>query len=293
MTTQLPLPAYVAGTTSAPRKGLRFLKELGAALGLLILANILVLGLVGILKANGVPKSVANPLQSLYLPLMWAGLWWLKRKYHISSRLVALTPGTGVGRVLLALLLVGGMAAGIVAVLHGPYHLGITFEVLTTEARRWFFMALLLGAAAAVEELVFRDYILSATQKLTQNFYLLTAVNAAAFLLLHIQGFLMGDYALLWGAAIVSIGLFLAAYVLVFRDLWFPIAFHACWNISTTLYAEDDKTFNLVKFDHYAVHEVLINDVTAAVCISVCLALFALLARQYHRQHQLAPTENQ
>jgi hypothetical protein len=262
---------------------LQFGKEILSGLGLLILANIVVLGLVGVLKGSGVPKSVANPLQLAYLPLMWAGLRLLKRKYRIHSVFAALRMGSSAGRALLAGLLVGGMAALIIALLHGPCGMSISFELLTTEVHRWLFMALLPGATAMVEELLFRDYILHATLKMTQNLYAVAGLNAAIFLLLHFQGFVLGDYTPLWGVGVFAIGLCLAAYVLVFRDLVFPMCFHAFWNISTTLYVEDDKTFNLIKFDHYKVHELLISNVTAAVCIGVMLGLFGLLAHRYHR----------
>ena len=279
------LPAdCITAPVTALKKVLQFLKEASAALGLLILANIIVLGVVGVLKGSGVPKSVATPLQLAYLPLMWAGLRFLKRRYGIASALRALSLAGVAGRALVALGLVSGIAATIIALLHLHYGLGIAFEVLTTSGYRWVVMGLVLGATAAVEELVFRDYLLHAALKVTSSFFVVTAVNAALFLLLHIQGFLIGDYALLWGLAIFSMGLFLSAYVLVFKDLVFPICFHALWNISSTLYVENDKAFNLVKFDHYARHEFLISDVTAAVCVCCTLGLFAVLAYRYHHQ---------
>jgi membrane protease YdiL (CAAX protease family) len=273
---------------ATPHKGLQFLKEIGAGLGILILANILVLGVVGILKGSGVPKSVATPLQLAYLPLMWAGLRFLKRKYGIASALRTLPLASAASRALLALLLVSGMAATIIALLHLHYGLGISFELLTTSGYRWLVMGLVLGATAAVEELVFRDYLLHSALKVTSNFFAVTAMNATFFLLLHIQGFFIGDYTLLWGLGIFSMGLLLVAYVLVFKDLVFPICFHALWNISSTLYVENDKTFNLVKFDHYALHEFLISDVTAAVCICCTLGLFAILAYRFHHQFTIS-----
>jgi membrane protease YdiL (CAAX protease family) len=279
------LPAdYITAPSNTPKQALRFLKEAGAALGLLILANILVLGVVGVLKGSGMPKSVATPLQLTYLPLMWVGLRFLKRKYGITSALRTLPLAGVAGRALGALGLVGGSAATIIALLHLHYGLGIAFELLTTSGYQWLVMGLVLGATAAVEELVFRDYLLHSALKVTSNFFAVTAVNAALFVLLHIQGFFIGDYTLLWGLAIFSIGFFLVAYVMVFKDLIFPICFHALWNISSTLYVENDKRFNLVKFDHYALHELLISDVTAAVCICCTLGLFAVLAYRYHHQ---------
>jgi membrane protease YdiL (CAAX protease family) len=231
---------------------------------------------------------VATPLQLAYLPLMWAGLRFLKQKYGIASALRTLPLAGIAGRALLALVLVSGIAATIIALLHLHYGLGIAFELLITSGYRWLVMGLVLGATAAVEELVFRDYLLHAALKVTSNFFVVTAVNAALFLLLHIQGFFIGDYTLLWGLAIFSMGLFLSTYVLVCKDLVLPICFHALWNISSTLYVENDKTFNLVKFDHYAVHELLISNVTAAVCICCTLGLFVILAYRYHYQRTIS-----
>lgn len=284
MTPYLPALDCPAAPIAPAKKVLRLTKELGAGLGLIILINILVLGAVEILKANGVPKSLANPLQLAYLPLVWGGLRWLKRKYQLISGLAAARPATAAGRLLLALLLVAAMATAVIALLRAHYGLNFSYELRTTGAYPWAFMALMLGEAAAAEELLFRDYLLSATRKATSSFFVLTGLNASFFLLMHVQGFLLGDYILWWGAGIFSIGLFLAAYVLVFQDVVFPICFHALWNISSTLYVENDKTFNLVKFDHYQAHELLISNVTAAVCIGVTLSLFARLAYVYHHQ---------
>lgn len=142
---------------------------------------------------------------------------------------------------------------------------------------------LIITSLAVVEELVFRKLILNLTYTITKNLYLIAFLNGIIFLLMHSYSFMIDEFSLIWIFGIFSMAFFLSIYVIKYRDLIFPFCFHTFFNISSSLFIENDK-YQIIEFSNFEKNgDLLYNSYTMGFALfAIILTIFCLKINLLH-----------
>ncbi len=231
--------------------------------------QLLVLGTKGLISKDY--KTFRILFQLLIFPICYLWVNYLSRKWKENLPFVN-NKKSVILKILISILIIILFYACYLAYLNIFYSANFIFVTYNNYPFYNLFLTILtLFALAAAEEILFRKLILNLTLTVTKNVYLVASLNGIIFLLSHFYSFLSGEFEYLWAIGVFSIAIFLSIYVLIYKDLVFPVFFHSLFNLSTSLTIEYDK-YKIITFKDYEKHEYIINESSMYI-----LAIFLMI----------------